>query len=389
MLAEKPLKELLYATYDSLSDAVNIGLKKSDMPAAMRLHLQDNTFMFSGFKTHTQMQQASRLLLDDDSNLKPFNQFLQDVQTIDKTYNGSYLQAEYNFAVHSAQSAAQWQEFASDADDFYLRYRTAGDERVREQHRLLDGITLPVEDKFWDEFFPPNGWNCRCSVIQVPKHSATPSSSSEAIAKGRSATYLPNSKGENKAKIFRFNPGKDKKIFPPKHPYYPKGCGNCDLKQFKAGKGKQECKVCKIIHNQSLEEIQKTFQGLEYKEKCSFAKNYLKENKVGKVFFSHPDFGNRKAEFVTGAIDEAIRQPAAFDIKFDILFNLENYLDPNAKLTIEPPKDGKDKARQFFVLTTKYKGANKSFKDKKVEILFRENQNRTINIHFVRLFFDE
>lgn len=220
MLAEKPLKELLYSTYDSLSDAVNIGLKKSDMPAVMRLHLQDNTFMFSGFKTHTQMQQASRLLLDDDKNIKPFNQFLKDVQTIDKTYNGSYLQAEYNFAVHSAQSAAQWQEFAADADDFYLRYRTAGDERVREQHRLLDGITLPVEDKFWDEFFPPNGWNCRCSVIQVPKHSATPSSSSEAIAKGRSATYLPNSKGENKAKIFRFNPGKQQIIFPPNHPYY-------------------------------------------------------------------------------------------------------------------------------------------------------------------------
>lgn len=219
------------------------------MPAAMRLHLQDNTFMFSGFKTHAQMQQASRLLLDDDSNIKPFNQFLKDVQTIDKTYNGSYLQAEYNFAVHSAQSAAQWQDFAADADDFYLRYRTAGDERVREQHRLLDGITLPVEDKFWDEFFPPNGWNCRCSVIQVPKHSATPSSSSEAIAKGRSATYLPNSKGENKAKIFRFNPGKEQKIFPPKHPYFPKGCGDCKYRKLAYDKDNLTCRACKEIEN--------------------------------------------------------------------------------------------------------------------------------------------
>lgn len=247
------------------------------MPAVMRLHLQDNTFMFSGFKTHAQMQQASRLLLDDDKNIKPFNQFLKDVQTIDKTYNGSYLQAEYNFAVHYAQSAAQWQEFVADADDFYLRYRTAGDERVREQHRLLDGITLPVEDKFWDEFFPPNGWNCRCSVIQVPKHSATPSSSSEAIAKGRSATYLPNSKGENKAKIFRFNPGKEQKIFPPKHPYFPKGCGDCKLNQYKSGKGKPECSACKVIHTSE----------------------FLFPTKRGKLYIEEQDKQERENNFIT------------------------------------------------------------------------------------------
>lgn len=388
-LTDKEVKPLIDETYKAFSEAVDYGLKDNEIPTAMRMYLQDNVFVFSGFKTHTELRQASALLRDASGQIKPFNRFLTDIQKIDKDYNKTYLQAEYNFAVASSQAAARWQEFAADGDDFLLQYRTAKDEKVREQHRLLDGITLPPSDKFWDEYFVPLGWNCRCSVVQVNPRRYPRSDSEEALQRGRAATYQPNAKGQNKAQIFRFNSGKQKVVFPPKHPYYPKGCGNCNLKQFKAGKGKPECEACKIIHNQSLEEIQKTFQGLEYKEKCSFAKNYLKENKVGKVFFSHPDFGNRKAEFVTGAIDEAIRQPAAFDIKFDILFNLENYLDPNAKLTIEPPKDGKDKARQFFVLTTKYKGANKSFKDKKVEILFRENQNRTINIHFVRLFFDE
>ncbi len=385
MLTEEPVRELLFATSDSFSDAVNLGLKKTDLPASMRLYLQDNTFRFAGFKTHREMQAASRLLLDDEGNLKPFNRFLNDVQTIDKTYNGSYLQAEYNFAVASAQSAASWQDFVKDGDSFYLRYHTAGDERVRESHRLLDGITLPPADPFWNEFFPPNDWNCRCSVIQVSKSKAQPSNSSEAIARGRSATYRPNSKGENKAQIFRFNPGKQKVIFPPKHPYLPKNCGDCKYRKLAYDKNKPDCKACKIIHSQSLEEIQKTFQGLEYDEKTAFAQKYLKENKVGKVYFSHPDFGNRKAEFVKTTIGELIKNPPTFDIKFDILFNLEYYLDPNAKLTTEPPKDDKDKARQFFVLKTKYKGANEAFKDKKVEILFRENQNRTINIHFIRL----
>lgn len=260
MLTEDPVRELLFATSDSFSDAVNLGLKKTDLPASMRLYLQDNTFRFAGFKTHREMQAASRLLLDDEGNLKPFNRFLNDVQTIDKTYNGSYLQAEYNFAVASAQSAASWQDFVKDGDSFYLRYHTAGDERVRESHRLLDGITLPPADPFWNEFFPPNDWNCRCSVIQVSKSKAQPSNSSEAIARGRSATYRPNSKGENKAQIFRFNPGKQKVIFPPKHPYLPKNCGDCSLNRYAAGKERQTCYICEIIRKQSFKEGKKTLR---------------------------------------------------------------------------------------------------------------------------------
>jgi uncharacterized protein with gpF-like domain len=58
---------------------------------------------------------------------------------------------EYNFAVASAQSAGKWHEFAEYADRYYLQYRTARDERVREEHAILDGITLPFDDKFWDE----------------------------------------------------------------------------------------------------------------------------------------------------------------------------------------------------------------------------------------------
>ncbi len=42
------------------------------------------------------------------------------------------------------------------------RYSTAGDDRVRPSHAELDGVTLPKDDPFWQRFWPPNGWNCRC-----------------------------------------------------------------------------------------------------------------------------------------------------------------------------------------------------------------------------------
>ena len=126
---------------------------------------------------------------------------------------------------------------------------------MREEHAILDGITLPFDDKFWDEFFPPNGWSCRCETIQVSKKRYEPSNPSEALARGRAATYKPNADGVNKAAIFRFNPGKEQRIFPKKHPYFPKGCGDCGLQQYAIGKGNATCKACVLLQKMKRKEI--------------------------------------------------------------------------------------------------------------------------------------
>ena len=219
-LAADELQGLTKATNAALSEAVDFALKDSDIPPVMQQYLQSNVFIFSGFKTHTELTLASSLLRDEDGKIKPFNRFLNEIKSIDNTYNRSYLQAEYNFAVSSAQAAAKWQAFAADGDDILLQYRTAKDERVREQHRLLDGITLPASDSFWDKYFAPNGWNCRCNVVQVSSKRYKPSDHDAAMQAGDAATYLPDSKGRNRAAIFRFNSGKQQIIFPPNHPYY-------------------------------------------------------------------------------------------------------------------------------------------------------------------------
>ena len=46
--------------------------------------LDQNIFFFSGFKTHHELVEASRMLKGDDGNFKPFQQFLKDVETINK-----------------------------------------------------------------------------------------------------------------------------------------------------------------------------------------------------------------------------------------------------------------------------------------------------------------
>ncbi len=55
----------------------------------------------------------------------------------------------------------------SAADRPYLMYTTVHDDRVRPQHRAWDGTILPIDDPWWDTHYPPNGWNCRCSVITL------------------------------------------------------------------------------------------------------------------------------------------------------------------------------------------------------------------------------
>lgn len=49
----------------------------------------------------------------------------------------------------------------------YLRYIAILDERTREQHRHWNDTVKPVDDPFWNDHYPPNGWRCRCSVQQL------------------------------------------------------------------------------------------------------------------------------------------------------------------------------------------------------------------------------
>ncbi|MCR5312985.1 MAG: phage head morphogenesis protein [Bacteroidaceae bacterium] len=101
-----------------------------------------------------------------------------------------------------------------DGDRYDLQYRTAQDSHVREDHALLHGTTLPPSDPFWDKYYPPNGWGCRCTVVQVRKGKFPLSDPELAMKRG------DNSTAGVKQQMFRFNPGKQMKIFPPKHPYY-------------------------------------------------------------------------------------------------------------------------------------------------------------------------
>lgn len=54
----------------------------------------------------------------------------------------------------------------------YWQYKTVGDGRVRDAHAALNKLTLPANDPFWQDHFPPWDYGCRCRVLQISKTKA-------------------------------------------------------------------------------------------------------------------------------------------------------------------------------------------------------------------------
>lgn len=251
MLRERPIRRLISETAAVYLQALDDSSIQYEIPDEMRQSLEQDIFVFSGFKTYHQLKEASELLRDSQGRVKSFNQFWQDVSAIRQKYNRNWLHAEYNFAVSSAQMASHWAEYQQDEEMANLQYRTALDDKVRPEHAALEGVTLPMSDPFWDTAFPPNGWNCRCHVIPVLKEDFPLSNSQRAQDAFDDMT-------QGKASIFRYNPGKEGVIFPPHHPYYGKrGYKHCLNPHLATSLGDNlECDIIyNIQHNEGNIEI--------------------------------------------------------------------------------------------------------------------------------------
>ncbi len=273
MMTEKPALDLIAETFRVLGDAITYSVSE-EMPDDLTALLENNAFIFSGFKTYHSLNEVGLSLVDKDGGIKPFEKFREDVAKIDDKYNKNYLRAEYNHAVASAQMASKWHDFEKDGDRYNLQYRTVGDDRVREEHARLNGTTLPPSDPFWAQFTPPNGWNCRCTVVRVLRGDHPTSDSTHATEQGEKAT------AGDKGKIFRFNPGKELKVFPDKHPYN-KAPGEIkdsirDLAQQRDnGLRKQtDIKVSEWAHGESLV-TSSAFQTKQIRLSAQSVKRYL------------------------------------------------------------------------------------------------------------------
>lgn len=246
LLADSEVRKFIDRQKLVFDNAVDTALKEVPLDEVSVQRLKESNYVFSGIKTFHELKETFPSLLDEDGNRKPFERFLNDVQKVYKTYNVQYLRTEYNFAHASALMAARWKKFEQDGDRYLLQYRTMYDKRVRRTHRMMHNITLPITSPFWDKYFPPNGWNCRCTVVQVRKGKYPVSDETEAMNLGSQAT------AGKYQEMFMFNPGKRMTCFPAYNGYTIRKCNQCskrpDKMQLAADIPDNElCKACRIV----------------------------------------------------------------------------------------------------------------------------------------------
>jgi Phage Mu protein F like protein len=196
-LTQAVAKRLLEYYASAISDL------KIEPDNALNQHLQENIYHFSAAKNFNQLRTLSQAVYNAETGRKTsFKEFKKVATAIDVKYNKTWLRTEQDQAYASAQMASKWHSFDNDSN---LKYKTAGDGRVRASHQALSNIVKPKTDDFWNTFYPPNGWACRCNVIE------TNSDASEGTPNVSNASVPP---------LFRTNTAKDSVIFPLKHPYF-------------------------------------------------------------------------------------------------------------------------------------------------------------------------
>ncbi|MBP4049219.1 minor capsid protein [Chromobacterium violaceum] len=78
------------------------------------------------------------------------------------------LETIYRTNLQTAYMAGRWQtQMENVADRPYWMYVAIRDSKTRPSHRALHGKVFRYDDPFWQSYYTPNGWGCRCRTIAL------------------------------------------------------------------------------------------------------------------------------------------------------------------------------------------------------------------------------
>lgn len=201
-------KQLWEHYYNTLAKGVDLGYSpKPEMyDPALAHSLKYDIAKFSGFK-ETSFRKQLEAALTKDGKIVPWNEFKKTADEVSDDYNKRWLKTEYNHTIATANMAQQWQDFEADKDLYpNLKYVTAGDARVRDAHKILDGTILPIDHPFWKSHTTPLDWGCRCNIEQsddepskvIPSYKVKPEFQNNAFYSGKVFSENAYEKGFDK-----------------------------------------------------------------------------------------------------------------------------------------------------------------------------------------------
>ncbi|MGL5690345.1 MAG: phage minor head protein [Bacteroidales bacterium] len=182
--------DIVRAKTDGLSELDN--QKRVALLAAM-----DNVIEFIVASHHKMKTEISDVVFESDSRDK--------VVSVFEKYNHRYAEVENKEIFFSMVVASS---FIAMSDLTNLTFYTQGDERVRDSHKILDGITYPKKS-FPTHLIPPIDWCCRCYLAE----SSNPTSDIDQSDLTDLITQTVNP-------IFTESPVDGGRIFSDAHPYF-------------------------------------------------------------------------------------------------------------------------------------------------------------------------
>jgi SPP1 gp7 family putative phage head morphogenesis protein len=173
----RALKDTEQFTGVSPKEAIAFFRKKKVMSRAEFDALDDGYkakgFTVTALKNHYQLEQVHALLLEGLQRGTPRTEIVREMRAryrawgiepqhyqhietvVDTNLNGAYAAGRYKQMKRVQKVRPYWQ------------YRTVGDSRVRPTHREQDKKVFPADHPFWQTWYPPCGFRCRCSVVSL------------------------------------------------------------------------------------------------------------------------------------------------------------------------------------------------------------------------------
>lgn len=112
----------------------------------------DNLVEFAAAEEYAMMTEV----LEQSENEEP-----EDYEGICEKYNLTYADTENEQVLYAAGIAGWW---INQSSGTLITYMTQGDERVRDTHLALEGLTYP-KSEFPSDLIPPIEWGCRCYLL--------------------------------------------------------------------------------------------------------------------------------------------------------------------------------------------------------------------------------
>lgn len=123
------------------------------------------------------LQASIQRAIDDGTGLRQFRKDFKQIvakhgwsYTGDSSRKGRAWRTKVIFETNlsTARAAGRWEQIQRVKERRpWLRYVAVLDTHVRPDHRRWHGTVLRVDDEWWKTHYPPNGWNCRCTVMSL------------------------------------------------------------------------------------------------------------------------------------------------------------------------------------------------------------------------------